>query len=147
MQRQAFGVKLKDMNYVRREGVYGISFNSKNQVALVKVPSGYFLPGGGVDNNEDHISCLKREYKEETGYDIKIEEFVDCLTQYIYASQREKYLELVGYFYLVDLKEVVYEKSEMDYELVWKDVEEVKGLMNLEYQSWIINKVYATIIK
>lgn len=142
MKVQTFGEKLNNVNYINRQGVYGISFNSKKQVALIKVPYGYFLPGGGIENDENHERCLKREYREETGFNIDILQYVDCLSQYTYSPQTKRYLKLVGYFYIVDLKERVCDNIEEDHELVWRDIIDIKDIMNLEYQYWIIRKLY-----
>jgi len=139
---QTFGVKENGIDYRKREGVYGISFNSSGQVALIKVPYGYFLPGGGIEDNEDHNSCLKREFKEETGYGIDIKKFVDCVAQYTYSHRVGCHLKLIGYFYLVDIKEDKYGKLEDDHELVWRDIADVPNIMNLKYQGWAIKKAY-----
>ncbi|MTI47916.1 NUDIX domain-containing protein [Sporosalibacterium faouarense] len=145
MKTQVFGEKNKGIEYIERKGVYGISFNSDKQVALVKLPNGYFLPGGGIENDESHISCLEREFIEETGYEIEMGEYVDCLAQYTYSNFREMHFKLVGYFYLVNMKESIYEKTELDHELVWRDITDIQDIMSLEYQAWIVNKVYKDI--
>ncbi len=49
-----FGEKENDIDYILREGVYAIIQNDKNEIALVKTPRGYFLPGGGVKAKESH---------------------------------------------------------------------------------------------
>jgi len=34
----------------------------------------YWLPGGHVENDEENIDALKREIKEELGFDIEVKE-------------------------------------------------------------------------
>ena len=62
-----FGEKLANQEYVNREGAYAIILNDKNEVATVRLPHGYFLPGGGIEGSEDKETCLKRECLEELG--------------------------------------------------------------------------------
>ena len=62
---------------IERRGVYAIIQNGKGEYLLqyYKKPNYYWLPGGGVDEGESELECLKRELAEETGYtDIHIEE-------------------------------------------------------------------------
>jgi len=39
----------------------------------------YYLPGGHIEQNESAIQALKRELKEETGFDSTIKRFLGCL--------------------------------------------------------------------
>jgi 8-oxo-dGTP diphosphatase len=55
--------------------VYGIVINNENQVLLCTEERNGFrftkFPGGGLEFGEGIIDCLKREFREETGSDIK----------------------------------------------------------------------------
>ena len=33
----------------KREAAYGILFNTKDEIAVIHTPRGYFLPGGGIE--------------------------------------------------------------------------------------------------
>ena len=52
MVDDVFGEKLSGQTYVDREGVYAIILNDKNEVATIRLPHGYFLPGGGLEGTE-----------------------------------------------------------------------------------------------
>ncbi len=58
--------------------VYGLLFNESNEVLLVheKMPQLQFnkFPGGGLEFGEGTRECLIREFKEETGIEITVEE-------------------------------------------------------------------------
>ena len=76
MVEAVFGEKLADQTYIDRKGVYAIIMNEKNEVATVKLPHGYFLPGGGLEGEESKEACLRRECLEELGWEIEINEYV-----------------------------------------------------------------------
>ncbi|MDQ7863947.1 NUDIX domain-containing protein [Peribacillus frigoritolerans] len=64
--------KIGGLDYQIRKGVYAIIFNSaKDKVLAVQNSRGhYFLPGGGIENEESYQECLEREMLEETGYKV-----------------------------------------------------------------------------
>ena len=66
--------------YDFRETCFGI-VEVNNKFLIVKKNNQYSLIGGGIEENETFEECLKREFLEETGYEIiGIEELVciDC---------------------------------------------------------------------
>ena len=66
--------------YSYRETCFGIVRN-KDSFLVVEKNNQYSLVGGGIEENETYKECLKREFLEESGYEIKhIEELVciDC---------------------------------------------------------------------
>ena len=64
--------------YKNRDAVRGFIYNDLNQVALIHIEgiddfgkrNHYELPGGGIEKGEDEVEALKREIKEEIGYEI-----------------------------------------------------------------------------
>ena len=64
--------------YKNRDAVRGFIYNDLNQVALIHIKGHddfgdrdhYEFPGGGIEKGEDEIEALKREIKEEIGYEI-----------------------------------------------------------------------------
>jgi 8-oxo-dGTP pyrophosphatase MutT (NUDIX family) len=67
---KVIGHKSPDIKYVERSAVRAILYNAVNdQIAVVHIAKGnYFkLPGGGVEDDEDHTLAVAREVLEETG--------------------------------------------------------------------------------
>ncbi len=60
--------------YETRTAVRAVVFDEENNIAVLSVSKKNYhkLPGGGVEEDEDNISALKRECREELGCDIKI---------------------------------------------------------------------------
>lgn len=131
-----FGKKLKEKEYIKREGVYGIVYH-KGQFGVVKVRDTHFLIGGGLDEDENHHDCLHREFLEEVGYKIDIHECIGSFTEFHQSFKSKNYYEMVGHVYLVSLIEKVSE-GEDDHELVWVNKEGIEEAMTLSYQAYII---------
>ncbi|HEY8890342.1 MAG TPA: NUDIX domain-containing protein [Clostridium sp.] len=134
---KVFGEKLNGVNYIDRAGVYGIAINDEDKIATIKTPTGYFLPGGGIENGETHKECLEREFIEETGYEISIENYIGKASLY-HISKANQYLHGIGYFYIVNLKCKTNEKIEEDHELLWIEIGECIKCLFLEHQAWAV---------
>lgn len=141
-----YGEKLVGQNYIVRPGVYGIAFDSEGRVALVKVPYGYHLPGGGIEEGEDHVSCLEREFLEETGCAVEIGAPITISRQYTYSERSENYYELVGHFYLAKINEKRITPIELDHELEWHTVDDALTLLSLEYQIEAVKLAWRQIL-
>lgn len=140
---KSYGEKKPDQTYIVRPGVYGITFDALNRIALVKVPYGYHLPGGGIDPGEDHETCLKREFLEETGYDVYVESLIEISTQYTFSEKHENYYALIGHFYVATMLDNRTTPQEPDHELVWLSVDEAVTLFSLEYQAAAVKTAWA----
>ncbi len=143
MKDRIYGVKDPNHTYRKRPGAYGIAFNTDRQVALVKVDNTYFLPGGGIEEGEDPVTCLRREFVEETGCQVEVGAYLDRCTQFTYSKTRQRHYQLVGSFYLVHIQQMTNGKVEDDHELVWADLSEVNDLIRLEYHAVMIHEAYA----
>ncbi len=70
MKEKTFGIKEPTKEYGERVGVYGIGFNKDGKIQAIMThlnngEEGYFLLGSGIENNESHCECIKRECMEE----------------------------------------------------------------------------------
>lgn len=79
----------------------------------------YFLPGGGLEPGETHRDCLTRECAEELGWDIEIQEYLGCVSQYEKSIKSDEYLNIIGHFYTARMTGENHSKIESDHHLAW----------------------------
>lgn len=98
-----FGEKIEQVSYYNRYGVYAVIPNlTKDQIILVQAPNGaWFLPGGEIEENEDHFSALERELLEELGFSATLGQYYGQADEYFYSSHRDKYFYNPAYIYEV----------------------------------------------
>lgn len=142
-QKVTFGEKLEGISYRRREGVYAIIMNDKNDAfAAVKTSTGYFLPGGGMEANETHEGCLKREVLEELGCQIAVGPFIGRAERYFYSTTLHEHTISDGYFYTAQIVSHPQAPTEDDHEFVWIRREEAEDLLFHEHQVWAVIKTF-----
>ena len=133
MFHKVFGEKVEGFSYQTREGVYAIIFDG-NRLATVKTNKGHFLLGGGLDQNESHEDCLKRECLEEIGYDIEIKGGI-CKTEGYHLIGSTNY-HMISYYYSVELKTKVQKPMEKNHVLEWVLLSQLEEKMFLNHQVW-----------
>lgn len=137
-----FGEKKEDITYIRRPAVYCLMFDShKENLAIIQTIDGkYFLPGGGIENNETHEECLKRKALEEMGMAIEMGNYVGCARRYFYSTNENRYYLSEGYFYLCDIGMQINKATEEEHFLKWIEPIDAIGKLFHEHQSWAVNE-------
>jgi 8-oxo-dGTP diphosphatase len=133
-----FGIRLPNVEYAERPGAYAIIRNSAREIAIIRTPRGYFLPGGGVDPGEDMVAALRREVYEETGLGIEIDREIGTAAQYLSSAREGIYYKKVGHFYLAAFAERLSETYEAEHELLWMAYDKAANSLNHEFQRWAI---------
>ncbi len=146
MLEKTFGIKKPDTIYKERTGAYGIGFSAvgKIPVAMTHLYNGeigYFLLGGGIENNESHIDCIIREALEEAGLSVMPQELVCKGDYYHWIEQTKTDFHGVGYFYYMEIGDIVSEPTEPDHYLVWLTFEQIKEKLFLPHQIWAVEQV------
>jgi 8-oxo-dGTP diphosphatase len=137
-----FGEKLNGVQYRARTGVYGVAEDEKGRAAVVRIPTGCFLIGGGIEPNEDREEALRREFLEETGYSIAIKDYIGTSSGYYYSDYFSHYMYATGYFYRVEMLEKTAEPIEHDHTLVYLEKVECAKLLRYDYQRWAVVKAF-----
>lgn len=140
MLERTFGEGSENIQYKHRAGVYAVIFDGKGNIAAVNTPEGYFLIGGGIEEGETHIECLKRECLEETGYDIEVKDFICKGNKYFYSKSLSRYFYLICYFYITELKGKIKEPVEPDHEFVWIAINDIEEKLFFEHHIWAVNE-------
>ncbi|PWJ15197.1 NUDIX domain-containing protein [Ruminococcus flavefaciens] len=111
-----------DNNWKRykRPSVRGIIIKN-NKVAMVysRKFDYYKFPGGGIENNEDHITTLKRELSEETGLSVSgtsVTEYGSVLRIQKSRFEENVIFEQENFYYLCDVLSDTYQQTLDEYE-------------------------------
>ena len=120
--------------YSFRETCFGIVKND-NKILVVNKNNQYSLVGGGIEERETFEECLKREFLEESGYEITdIKELV-CIDCYWLAANKYPMLSRVNVFEvavdLINKKEAL----ESDCYVEWIDMDNATSLLPLPYHK------------
>ena len=147
MLEKTFGIKQADALYKERTGAYGIGFSSENKIPVVKThlyngEIGYFLFGGSIEKDESHIDCIKRETLEEGGLSVFPKELVCKGDYYHFIKETNTFFHGIGYFYYMEIGDIVAEPTEEDHYLVWLTFDEIKEKLYLPHQILAVEQVY-----
>ncbi len=125
------GEKDTSKKYDFRETCFGI-FEKNGKIAVIYNKNQYSLIGGGVDKGESKIEALKREFKEEVGYEISIIKPL-CIIDCFWMAGGKWPMESLANFYIVNIGEKINDASECFIEYVSKN--ELEKLLPLPYQK------------
>lgn len=85
--------------------VYGILFDEKRKILVSDefIRGDYFtkFPGGGLEFGEGTRECLQREFKEETGLNVKVGEHI-YTTDYFQQSAFNPGDQIISIYYFVE---------------------------------------------
>ncbi len=135
-----FGTK-ENAEYFDREGVYFIPC-CDHHIGVVQTPKGYFLLGGGLEDGESHLECIKRECIEEVGC-------LPCVEGKLCSAEAYVTHSIIGYFHPIQtyyygrLSERKSLPTETDHVLCWVEYDQIKGKMFSEMQNWALEQFYA----
>ena len=119
--------------------VYGILFDEHRRILVSDefIRGDYFtkFPGGGLEIGEGTRDCLKREFKEETGLDVVVDEHI-YTTDYFQQSAFNPNDQIISIYYFVEaegLNDLQVKTKVFDFEL--HQVSDPKG--QSEVLRWI----------
>lgn len=125
MTHVSFGTKETGVTYQPRYGVYAVIADSqKKKIILVQAPNGaWFLPGGEIEEGEDHLAALERELIEELGFTATIGQYYGQADEYFYSRHRDTHYYNPAYIYEVTSYQEVSQPLEDFNHLAWFDID------------------------
>ncbi|HOZ55869.1 MAG: putative 8-oxo-dGTP diphosphatase YtkD [Parcubacteria group bacterium ADurb.Bin316] len=84
-----------------RPSVYGVLIEN-DKVLLSKQWDGYDFPGGAMEIDETIEEALVREFKEETGLEIKVLDVIECRHDFWLTPFTEDHCNSILMYYLVE---------------------------------------------
>ena len=147
MVEKTFGSKKPNTTYRERVGAYGIGFNKNRKIPVAMTyldngEDGYFLLGGGIENNENHTDCIVRECLEEAGLSVLPQDLICKGDFYHLIKQTNTDFHGIGYFYYMEINGVIAQPTEPNHFLTWLSIDEVKEKLFLPHQIWAVEQVY-----
>ena len=136
--KKVFGKKIEGAEYLDRKGAYLIPIEN-GKLAVVKTKKGYFLLGGGIDENETDEECIIRECLEEIGFEAEVGEYIGSAESYI-KHPEIGYFHPIQNYYSGKLLRKVSDKVEADHKLEWVAVEDIVDNLFVEQQNWIVKE-------
>lgn len=138
MEYPEFGTATPWADYILRPGGYAI-IAREGTIAVVGVPKGLFLPGGGQDSGESPEDAAVREAAEECGLVIRIIDRICAADQLVHAvSEGRHYRKRCVFFFAEVVGQA--EAVELDHELRWPRFEEAAVGLRHESQRWAVGE-------
>ena len=132
-----FGNKVAGVHYVLRPGAYAVVRNEEGQIAIVRTPKGYFLPGGGQEADESPEQAAIRETREECGLHIEINERLGVADELTFAASKNIYFRKRSTFFTASVIGLEGEGEE-DHELLWLSPYAAASRLNHGSQVWAV---------
>ena len=138
MANPTFGEKKENVTYHPRYGVYAVIPDpEKKQIVLVQAPNGaWFLPGGEIEEGEDHQEALKRELIEELGFTAEIGNYFGQADEYFYSRHRDTYYYNPAYLYeAISFQEVQKPLEDFNH-ITWFPIDEAIEKLKRGSHKW-----------
>ena len=133
-----FGEKIDGVNYLDREGAYLLAVKSE-KIALIRTPKGFFLPGGGLDNDEGDEACIIRECLEETGFRVTVSDYI-CSAEMYSVHPNIGYFHPIQHYYSGFFEEKISSPCETDHELILVPLKEAADKMLVPIQQYAVKE-------
>ena len=140
MTNPTFGEKKEGVTCKTRYGVYAVIADSnKEKIILVQAPNGaWFLPGGEIEEGEDHLEALQRELIEELGFTAEIGTYYGQADEYFYSSHRDTHYYNPAFLYEATSYQEVQKPLEDFNHIAWFPVDEAISNLKRGSHKWAI---------
>lgn len=136
----AFGLQEPGVVYQERPGSYGLCFDDRGLLAVLRTPGGrLYLPGGGADPGETPEETLAREIREECGRMVARARLLCRATQFVHA-RGEGYFVKRCTFFLAELEDGASVETSENYTPLWMPADRAAGELYSESQRWAVRQ-------
>lgn len=139
-----FGEKKEGVVYARRPGAYAV-FTEDGKVAVVDVAGKYFLPGGGVDEGESPEDALRRELKEELGWEINDVKELGNALDHCFSEKANAYITKEETFFTAVRTGAAGHIEEVDHKIIWLSPHEARPRMFHPGQGCAISRAFGEV--
>lgn len=130
--------KREGVTYRRRPGVYAVILR-EGRVAVVVLPNGVFLPGGGADDGETPEATVRREVREEIGHEVEALTFLGEALQHLHPRGWLDGLVKPSRFYRATLGACV-APCEEEHLLAWLEPDEAVERLSHAAHAWAVRE-------
>jgi 8-oxo-dGTP diphosphatase len=132
-----FGTRIAGYRYRVRPSAYALVRDEAGRIAIVRAARGWFLPGGGIEANEDAYQAVTREAREECGLVIEPRRRVADAIQIVHSPAGHTGVDKVSVF--VEAVVVGYASAtEPDHELAWVSIADAVGRLSYQSHKWAV---------
>lgn len=132
MEGEKVIMKVSDLYF--RPSVYAVVIKDDKFLMIKFGDLCYYLIGGGIEIGENHIDALRREFLEETGFEIKVKDLIEVNTYFFEMPFNKGSAHAIKIFYVCELvgnaKEQNFEEKEiqLNAKLEWIPLSEIDNL-------------------
>ena len=134
---KSFGYRQSTQRHQRRDAAYAVILDDKQRVACVVDKRRLFLPGGGLEAEEDALQAVHREVAEECAMALEIISPLDSAVQFFRAARGQAY-ELRASFFLARFGSALDRPAQ--HELRWLSVAPAPPLFYHECHRWAVEQ-------
>ncbi len=135
-----FGQAERGLDYRDRPTAFGLVFQDR-KLACVRVTRDrpyYDLPGGAIDGDETEEQALVREFREETGLDVRPVLRIAEASQFFLKSDGQAVNNHGGFWIAEQLGFEPSTKVEDDHELVWLHPRTALAELRHDAHAWAV---------
>ena len=149
MQRQPnpaapeFGRRVAGQTYAPRPGAYALLRDAQGRVAVLETPRGCYLPGGGIEAGETAEDALRREVREECGFEAGRLSRLGEAVQHLFTPGHSSGIRKECVFFQVFVTSAAVRATEPDHVLRWLTLAEAETKMAHESQVWAVRQAVA----